>query len=158
MSRNQRIKLVLTLLWVLFLAAVTVFTVVMIRDLNRDIEEIADQPGSSGVDFLGAGIAKIAVYYFAFALAIASMDIYISLRYFLLNPKRKRVWDIVNGISMLLSVMSILSAALIFVCDTDFQLFGLFWSPICVLFRLIHGMFALKNRVEKYDEIEVTGN
>ena len=147
-------NIILTTAWILFLAAVIVFTVLIILDIDREIEEIASQPGTSGVDFLGAGLAKIVFYYFAFALVVASTDIYISLRYFLLSRNRKRAWDIVNGISMFLSVLSMLSVMLIFIYDTDLQLFGLFWSAICILFRIIYGCVRLKQWFKTFDEIE----
>lgn len=154
MNRQQRIKLVLTLIWVMLLAAVTVFAVLMIRDLNREIEEIASQPGASGVDFLGAGFGKFMVNIIVFLIYVTATDVYISLRYFLLNPKRKKGWDIVNGISMFLSLFSWLTLALFFLCQSGILLLGLLWAAVCILFRTVYGCIRLKQRFNGSETLE----
>lgn len=139
MDKNKKIKTALTVALALLLIGVLVFAVMAFADLRREAEQIAAQPGSSGVDFLGVALATSMLVIMLITLALPLIDCYISLMYFLTSQKRTVRKRIMNSISLVLSVISMLSVLIYFVVYLDVLLIiGFFWALALPLYRLVY--------------------
>lgn len=139
MDKNKKIKTALTVALALLLIGVLVFAVMAFADLRREAEQIAAQPGSSGVDFLGVALATSMLVIMLITLAFPLIDCYISLMYFLTSQKRTVRKRIMNSISLVLSVISMLSVLIYFVVYLDVLLIiGFFWALALPLYRLVY--------------------
>ncbi len=135
-------KIILNALLFIALACVTAFAVWGYIDVRRESEYIAAQPGSSGIDFLGPSIAAAAVVIITYMLAALAVDIYISLRYFLVSAVRRRVKTVMNAVALFLSAISLLLFVFIGILDAGVDnglfLFGFLWACVLPIYRLIY--------------------
>ena len=135
-------KIILNALLFIALACVAAFAVWGYIDVRRESEYIAAQPGSSGVDFLGPSIAAAAVVIITYMLSALTVDIYISLWYFLVSAARRRVKTAMNAVALVLSAISLLIFVFICVLDTGINnglfTFGFFWSLAIPLYRVVY--------------------
>ena len=135
-------KIILNALLFIALACVTAFAVWGYIDVRRESEYIAAQPGSSGMDFLGPSILAGAVVIITYMLAALAVDIYISLRYFLVSAVRRRVKTVMNAVALFLSAISLLLFVFIGILDAGVDnglfLFGFLWACVLPIYRLIY--------------------
>lgn len=135
-------KIILNALLFIALACVTAFAVWGYIEVRRESEYIAAQPGSSGVDFLGPSILAGAVVIITYMLAVLAVDIYISLRYFLVSAVRRRVKTVMNAVALFLSAISLLLFVFIGILDAGVDnglfLFGFLWACVLPIYRLIY--------------------
>ena len=135
-------KIILNALLFIALACVAAFAVWGYIDVRRESEYIAAQPGSSGVDFLGPSILAGAVVIITYMLAALAVDIYISLRYFLVSAVRRRVKTVMNAVALFLSAISLLLFVFIGILDAGVDnglfLFGFLWACVLPIYRLIY--------------------
>ena len=135
-------KIILNALLFIALACVTAFAVWGYIDVRRESEYIAAQPGSSGMDFLGPSILAGAVVIITYMLAALAVDIYISLRYFLVSAVRRRVKTVMNAVALFLSAISLLLFVFIGILDAGIDnalfLFGFLWACVLPIYRLIY--------------------
>ena len=135
-------KIILNALLFIALACVTAFAVWGYIDVRRESEYIAAQPGSSGIDFLGPSILAGAVVIITYMLAVLAVDIYISLRYFLVSAVRRRVKTVMNAVALFLSAISLLLFVFIGILDAGVDnglfLFGFLWACVLPIYRLIY--------------------
>lgn len=135
-------KIILNALLFIALACVTAFAVWGYIDVRRESEYIAAQPGSSGIDFLGPSILAGAVVIITYMLAVLAVDIYISLRYFLVSAARRRVKTVMNAVALFLSAISLLLFVFIGILDAGVDnglfLFGFLWACVLPIYRLIY--------------------
>lgn len=135
-------KIILNALLFIALACVTAFAVWGYIEVRRESEYIAAQPGSSGVDFLGPSILAGAVVIITYMLAALAVDIYISLRYFLVSAVRRRVKTVMNAVALFLSAISLLLFVFIGILDAGVDnglfLFGFLWACVLPIYRLIY--------------------
>ena len=135
-------KIILNALLFIALACVTAFAVWGYIDVRRESEYIAAQPGSSGIDFLGPSILAGAVVIITYMLAALAVDIYISLRYFIVSAVRRRVKTVMNAVALFLSAISLLFFVFIGILDAGVDnglfLFGFLWACVLPIYRLIY--------------------
>ena len=135
-------KIILNALLFIALACVTAFAVWGYIDVRRESEYIAAQPGSSGMDFLGPSILAGAVVIITYMLTALTVDIYISLRYFLVSAVRRRVKTVMNAVALFLSAISLLLFVFIGILDAGVDnglfLFGFLWACVLPIYRLIY--------------------
>ena len=142
-------KIILNALLFIALACVTAFAVWGYIDVRRESEYIAAQPGSSGMDFLGPSILAGAVVIITYMLAALAVDIYISLRYFLVSAVRRRVKTVMNAVALFLSAISLLLFVFIGILDAGVDnglfLFGFLWACVLPIYRLIYLFICIGN-------------
>lgn len=134
----NKIRILLSVLLVLSLLCVAVFAVWGYFDLQRESKQISAQPDSSGIDFLGVGIAWIAILIACITFAVSAVDMYWCLMYFLTSEKRTKRKKVMNLVSVTLSFVSLISVPLFFIVYADVILIGLFWSLICPIYRIVY--------------------
>ena len=145
--RVNRIRIFLSVLLAISLLLVLAFAVWACIDLRRESEALAAQPGTSGVDFLGFGVLYAVLAVVCVTFAVCSLDIYWCFMYFLTADKRTKLKKVMNTVSLVLSLISLLSVPLFFIThSTDTLLvLGFFWSLICPIYRLVYLGVASKN-------------
>ncbi|MBO5914059.1 MAG: hypothetical protein J6Q72_01810 [Clostridia bacterium] len=149
-------KIILNALLFIALACVTAFAVWGYIDVRRESEYIAAQPGSSGMDFLGPSILAGAVVIITYMLAALAVDIYISLRYFLVSAVRRRVKTVMNAVALFLSAISLLLFVFIGILDAGIDnglfLFGFLWACVLPIYRLIYLCICIGNGLHNEQE------
>ena len=158
MARNKKIRIALSVMLALVLIGVAVFAVLGFLEVKRESEQLAAQPGTSGVDFLGTSILAATVVTITYMLAVIAVDIYISLRYFLVSAVRRRVKTVMNAIALFLSAISLLLFVFIGILDAGVDnglfLFGFLWACVLPIYRLIYLCICIG--VGLHNELEET--
>lgn len=143
MERSKKTKIILSVALAVLLVGVAVFSALAFADLQREATTITAR-GGSGVDFLGVALGNAMVVMMSVTLAVAFVDIYISLSYLLTRgTDRSKVKAVLNKISLCASVLSLFSVVMCFVTQNDIPLlFGLLWTVVWPIYRLVYAVYA----------------
>ncbi|MBR6783593.1 MAG: hypothetical protein IKM32_02770 [Clostridia bacterium] len=153
MARNKKIRIALSVMLALVLIGVAVFAVLGFLEVKRESEQLAEQPGTSGVDFLGVGMVSAMIVITCMTVGISSVDLYWCLCYFLTSKKRTKRKKLLNAISLILSLLAFLSVPLYFITYFDIPLsLGWMWSFVCPIYRIVY-LAVTVGRAESNKEI-----
>lgn len=135
---KKKIKLILNIALAAVLIALVCVTAYSYSELERESEYLRQQPGYSGVDGLAVGLSMSMLCIAFFTLLLCIFDIYYCLDYFLLRKEKhtkRNKW--LNGISLSLSVGSILSFAFCWVSGI-LEILPVMWAIIYPAYRLVY--------------------